>query len=83
MSDLLAAIPGIVFVTLGYVALCAVSPLGACRRCRGFGFHVRTDRRGRFSRGRDCSRCRGHGRRVRLGRRLYNLYARERRNSRR
>ncbi|PYC80489.1 hypothetical protein C7C46_12345 [Streptomyces tateyamensis] len=60
-------------VTLGYAALCAASPFGNCRKCRGFGYAVRTDRNGRPKRGRTCRRCRGIGKRIRIGRHLYNL----------
>lgn len=76
MDAVSTAMPGFLFVTLGYVALCAVSPFGACRKCRGFGFQVKTNRRGKVRRGRDCRRCQGHGRRIRIGRRLYNRTSR-------
>ncbi|WP_335971621.1 hypothetical protein [Streptomyces sp. CA2R106] len=56
--------------------LCAASPLGVCRRCGGFGFKVRQNRRGRIVRGRECRRCRGYGQRVRVGRHLYNVATR-------
>lgn len=75
MSSLLSAMPGFLLITLCYAALCAVSPFGNCRRCRGFGFHLRHTRRGRLVRGRDCRRCRGYGRRIRVGRHLYNVLA--------
>ncbi|MFV2117048.1 hypothetical protein ACE14D_00755 [Streptomyces sp. Act-28] len=55
---------------VGYALLCAASPFGTCRMCRGFGFATDTDRKGRPKRGKRCRRCRGHGRRVRTGRRL-------------
>lgn len=71
-----AAISGLIIVTFCYFALCAVSPYGNCRRCRGFGFHLTTDRRGRLKRGRTCRRCRGHGKRARIGRLLLNRAAR-------
>lgn len=76
MHSLTAAIPLVVLATLCYAALCAVSPLGCCRKCHGFGFKVKQDRRGRITRGRNCRRCRGHGQRVRIGRRLYNATTR-------
>ncbi|MBC2877854.1 MULTISPECIES: hypothetical protein [Streptomyces] len=76
MSSALSAIPALLLITLCYAVLCAVSPLGTCRKCHGFGFQVRKNRRGRISRGRDCRRCRGHGKRVRVGRHLYNLASR-------
>lgn len=64
------------FALVLYAALCAVSPVGTCRRCHGFGFKVRQSRRGRIIRGRACRRCKGHGRRIRLGRHLYNAATR-------
>lgn len=76
MSHVLAAIPGLLFVTLGYFALCAVSPFGNCRKCRGFGFQLKTNRRGQLRRGRTCGRCDGYGKRVRIGRLLINRAAR-------
>ncbi|MEU2155448.1 hypothetical protein ABZ532_10605 [Streptomyces sp. NPDC019396] len=67
----------LLLLTLSYVALCAASPLGACRKCRGWGAKVRVSRfSGRLKRGRDCRRCEGYGQRVRVGRRLYNLAVR-------
>jgi hypothetical protein len=76
MSDTLAAIPGLLFLTLGYAALCALSPFGTCRKCRGFGFQLKTNRRGQLRRGRECRRCDGHGKRIRIGRLLFNRAAR-------
>ena len=76
MSSLGAAIALAVIATLSYAALCAVSPYGTCRRCGGFGFKVRQNRRGRLSRGRECRRCKGYGQRLRIGRHLYNAAAR-------
>ncbi|QHF92670.1 hypothetical protein DEH18_00700 [Streptomyces sp. NHF165] len=76
MTDVLAAIPGLLFLTLCYAALCAISPFGTCRKCRGFGFHLKTNRRGQLRRGKDCRRCDGHGKRIRLGRWLYNRASR-------
>ncbi|MFC4034063.1 hypothetical protein ACFO3J_21665 [Streptomyces polygonati] len=61
---------------LCYAALCALSPVGACRKCHGFGFKVSQNRRGRIVRGRNCRRCRGYGQRVRAGRRIYNVATR-------
>ncbi|KAF4408751.1 hypothetical protein [Streptomyces lycii] len=66
----------LIFVTLGYSALCAVSPFGNCRRCRGFGYQLKRDRRGRLKPGRTCRRCRGDRKRIRIGRHLFNLAAR-------
>lgn len=50
-------------VTLGYIAVCLVSPWGTCARCRPGG------------RNRTCRACKGTGMRPRLGWRLYT-YAR-------
>ncbi|MFD4593348.1 hypothetical protein [Streptomyces rubiginosohelvolus] len=66
----------LMFLTLSYVSLCAASPFGNCRRCRGFGFAMKTDRRGRAKRGKDCRRCKATGKRIRIGRHLYNVAAR-------
>lgn len=76
MSSLGAAIALTLIATLCYAALCAVSPYGVCRRCGGFGFKVRQNRRGRLVRGRECRRCKGYGQRVRIGRHLYNAATR-------
>jgi len=66
--------PGLLFITLCYIALCAASPVGACRKCKGWGFKVHVSRwTGRLKRGRECRRCGGYGYRFRMGRRLYNL----------
>ncbi|MFJ9839295.1 hypothetical protein ACIRYZ_02340 [Kitasatospora sp. NPDC101155] len=72
-SALLAASPVLLFITLGYALLCVASPFGDCRKCRGFGFHLKYDRRGRPCRGKHCRRCDGIGKRIRVGRHLYNL----------
>ncbi|MEU5192420.1 hypothetical protein AB0G83_35565 [Streptomyces klenkii] len=64
----------LIAVTLGYAALCAGSPFGNCRKCRGMGHKLKTDRKGRIKRGKDCRRCDGHGKRIRIGRHLYNLW---------
>ncbi|MDB1086466.1 hypothetical protein PJ985_02635 [Streptomyces sp. ACA25] len=63
-------------VTLGYILLCVVAPFRTCRLCNGLGFALRTDRRGRPTRGRACRRCHGNGRHLRTGRRAYELAAR-------
>lgn len=75
MTPALAAIPGLIFITLCYAALCAASPFGRCRKCAGLGFALHTDRRGKPKRGKTCRRCKGHGRRIRTGRWLYNRAA--------
>lgn len=72
MTSLALAIPGLLFITLCYGLLCAVSPFGACRKCRGFGFYLKTDRLGRPKPGRTCRRCHGDRIRIRLGRHLWN-----------
>ncbi|MBW1597922.1 hypothetical protein [Streptomyces sp. JJ38] len=66
----------LLLVALGYAALCAVSPFGNCRKCRGFGVEIRTDRKGRPRPGRTCPRCHGDRKRIRLGRHLFNLVSR-------
>jgi hypothetical protein len=75
MTPVLTAIPGLLFITLSYATVCAVSPFGNCRKCRGFGFQLRTNRRGKLKRGKHCRRCQGLGRRIRIGRWLYNRAA--------
>ncbi|GGQ12313.1 hypothetical protein [Streptomyces roseolilacinus] len=60
----------LLLILAGYALLCAASPFGICRKCRGFGFATHTDRKGRPTRGKRCRRCKGHGKRVRAGRRL-------------
>ncbi|MGW2721021.1 hypothetical protein [Streptomyces sp. NPDC001492] len=74
MPPLLLAGACLLAVTLGYVSLCRASPYGDCRKCRGFGFAMKTDRKGRMKRGKDCRRCKGLGKRIRVGRHLYNLW---------
>ncbi|MFC8792243.1 hypothetical protein [Streptomyces cinereoruber] len=56
----------------GYALLCAASPFGTCRTCRGFGHKVVLDRKGRPKRDKPCRHCKGHGKRLRVGRRLTN-----------
>jgi hypothetical protein len=60
--------PVLIIVTLGYVAVCAASPFGTCRRCAGLGRIGAA--RGRRSR--PCRRCDATGIRIRRGRHLYN-----------
>jgi hypothetical protein len=76
MTPILAASLLILTITLGYAAVCAVSPFGRCHKCNGFGFATTTDRKGRPKRGKTCRRCAGHGIRIRRGRHLYNLWHR-------
>lgn len=76
MTLILLASACLLIVTLCYASLCAASPFGDCRKCRGFGFAMKTDRKGRLKRGKPCRRCKGHGKRIRVGRHLYNLWLR-------
>ncbi|MGW7354215.1 hypothetical protein [Streptomyces sp. NPDC054784] len=77
MTPVLAAIPGLLLLTLCYAVLCAAAPFGPCRKCSGLGFQLKYGRvTGRPKRGKDCRRCRGHGRRLRAGRWLFNHAAR-------
>ncbi|MDT3395226.1 hypothetical protein RKE29_00925 [Streptomyces sp. B1866] len=77
MPSMLSAIPGLIFVTLCYAALCAFSPYGSCRKCHGWGSKIYTTRfTGQLRRGRLCRRCEGTGRRLRVGRALYNAVSR-------
>ncbi|MFF4332321.1 hypothetical protein [[Kitasatospora] papulosa] len=76
MTPVLLASALLLFVTLSYSGLCAVSPFGDCRKCRGWGFATKTDRKGRTKRGKDCRRCKATGKRIRIGRHLYNVAAR-------
>ncbi|MCZ4123894.1 hypothetical protein [Streptomyces sp. H39-S7] len=62
--------------TLCYAGLCAAQPFAACRKCRGFGFATKTDRKGRAKRGKDCRRCKATGARIRRGRHLWDLWRR-------
>ncbi|MGW1930700.1 hypothetical protein [Streptomyces sp. NPDC001919] len=76
MTPFLAASALLLAVTLGYIALCAASPFGNCRKCNGLGFALKTDRKGKPKRGKTCRRCKGHGIRIRVGRHLFNIAAR-------
>ncbi|NUW04531.1 hypothetical protein [Streptomyces sp. CAI 127] len=76
MTPALLASALLMFITLSYMSLCAASPFGNCRRCRGWGFAMKTDRKGRAKRGKDCRRCKATGKRIRIGRHLYNVAAR-------
>ncbi|MFF0033512.1 hypothetical protein ACFYS7_36180 [Streptomyces avermitilis] len=76
MTLILLAIACLLIVTFGYASVCAASPFGDCRKCHGFGFAMRTDRKGKPKRGKTCRRCKGHGKRIRVGRWLYNRAAR-------
>ncbi|WP_330249166.1 hypothetical protein OHA33_44910 (plasmid) [Streptomyces sp. NBC_00562] len=76
MTPALLASALLLVVTLSYVSLCAASPFGNCRKCRGMGHAIKTDRKGRTKRGKDCRRCKATGKRIRVGRHLYNVAAR-------
>ncbi|KUL80494.1 MULTISPECIES: hypothetical protein [unclassified Streptomyces] len=76
MSLALLAITLMLGATLCYVAVCAASPFGNCRKCRGMGHALKHDRKGRLKRGKDCRRCHATGKRIRVGRWLYNRWAR-------
>ncbi|MFJ5843945.1 hypothetical protein [Streptomyces sp. NPDC092903] len=75
MTPALLASALLLFITLCYSGLCAASPFGDCRKCRGWGFATKTDRKGRAKRGKDCRRCKATGKRIRIGRHLYNVAA--------
>ncbi|MFE6686581.1 hypothetical protein ACFVFQ_08885 [Streptomyces sp. NPDC057743] len=70
------AIACLAIVTICYVGLCVISPFGNCRKCRGFGYQLKKDRRGRLRPGRICRRCHGDRKRIRIGRHLFNAAAR-------
>ncbi|MGW5420698.1 hypothetical protein [Streptomyces sp. NPDC003943] len=72
MTPALLAIACLLVVTFGYAAKCAASPFGDCRKCRGLGYALKTDRKGQLKRGKDCRRCHTTGKRIRIGRWLYN-----------
>ena len=76
MTPILATIARLLIVTLGYIGLCAASPFGDCRKCRGMGHALKTNRKGQLKRGKDCRRCHATGKRIRAGRWLYNRWAR-------
>ncbi|MEU8688503.1 hypothetical protein [Streptomyces sp. NPDC048665] len=76
MTPILLAIACLFIVTLSYGVLCAAWPFGNCRKCRGMGHQLKTDRKGRLKRGKDCRRCHATGKRIRAGRWLYNRWAR-------
>ncbi|MCX4513288.1 hypothetical protein OHA27_23810 [Streptomyces sp. NBC_01619] len=59
--------------TLCYAGLCASSPFGNCRKCKGFGYALKNDRRGRLKPGKTCRRCHGDRKRIRVGRHLFNV----------
>ncbi|NEA59503.1 hypothetical protein G3I60_36420 [Streptomyces sp. SID13666] len=73
MTLLLPASACLLIITLCYASLCAASPFGNCRKCKGFGYALKTDRRGRPKPGKTCRRCRGDRKRIRVGRHLFNV----------
>ncbi|MCT9087329.1 hypothetical protein N4G70_00420 [Streptomyces sp. ASQP_92] len=76
MTLILLASACLLIVTLGYASLCASSPFGDCRKCKGFGYALKKNRRGQLKPGKTCRRCRGERKRIRTGRHLYNLWLR-------
>ncbi|MGI5397940.1 hypothetical protein ACQEVG_00410 [Streptomyces sp. CA-135486] len=72
MSPPALAITFLLAVTLCYFVRCWLSPFGDCRKCHGWGFAMKTDRKGRVKRGKDCRRCHATGKRIRVGRWIYN-----------
>ncbi|MGX1886255.1 hypothetical protein [Streptomyces sp. NPDC055287] len=76
MTLYLLASACLLVVTLGYASLCASSPFGDCRKCKGFGYALKKDRRGNLRPGKTCRRCRGLRKRIRVGRHLYNVWLR-------
>ncbi|MFL4905590.1 hypothetical protein ACJ6WF_21070 [Streptomyces sp. MMS24-I2-30] len=76
----LSYLPGLLFITLCYTVVCAASPFGSCRKCKGWGSKVSVSRfTGHRKRGRSCRRCGGYGYRLRMGRRAYNAFSHLRR----
>jgi hypothetical protein len=73
MPSALFIITLLLIVTLCYASLCAASPFGNCRKCKGFGYALKKDRRGRLKPGKTCRRCRGDRKRIRVGRHLFNV----------
>lgn len=73
MTLLFLAIACLIGVTLCYVAVCAGSPFGRCRKCNGVGYATKVNRRGKVKRGKPCRRCKTTGQHIRVGRHLFNL----------
>jgi WD40 repeat protein len=65
-------VPILLFVTFGYLGLCAFWPYRACFRCHGSGWLRAPIGRGQ----RICPHCGGVGARTRLGRHIYHLLGR-------
>lgn len=76
MTPITLTIACLFTITFCYGSLCAISPFGDCRKCRGMGHAIKHDRKGRMKRGKDCRRCDATGKRIRAGRWLYNRAAR-------
>ncbi|ATW50560.1 hypothetical protein [Streptomyces peucetius] len=72
MTPIPLAIACLFAVTLGYAGMCTAAPFGPRRTCRGFGFEMKTDRKGQLKRGKNCRRCKASGRRIRVGRWIFN-----------
>ncbi|NGO76773.1 hypothetical protein G6045_14015 [Streptomyces sp. YC504] len=81
MPPALLAIALLAFITGCYCLMCAISPFGTCRKCRGMGGLVKTTIFGRIKASKNCPRCKGHGKRIRVGRWIYNRAARIYRDS--
>lgn len=76
MPSWFSYLSGLLLVTLCYAAVCAASPFGTCRKCKGWGAKVSVGRlSGRLKRGPVCRRCDGYGQRLRIGRHIYNAYS--------
>lgn len=67
------------FITLSYIATCAIWPFKACRRCHGSG-RLRSPL---IKAIRLCPNCEATGLRIRLGRHAWNTFARLHRKNRR
>lgn len=76
MTLFLLASACLLLVTFGYASLCAASPFGDCRKCKGFGYALKKDRRGNLKPGKTCRRCHGDRKRIRVGRHLFNMWLR-------
>lgn len=76
MTPILLASTCLLIVTLCYASLCAASPFGDCRKCKGFGYALKKNRRGQPKPGKTCRRCRGERKRIRVGRHLFNVWLR-------
>lgn len=66
----------LVVAAVGYAASCTWWAFAHCRRCEGSGKRKRSDGKV-FG---ICRRCKGSGRRLRIGRRVWNRFAKVRRD---